>query len=134
MSEPPDDKRSPPAPGNPRRPRRREFYAIGEVCDMLDLKPHVLRYWETQFDDLAPAKNRSGNRVYRTDDIELIALIQRLVHGERYTIDGARRRIEELRAAGTAEAMAADAVERSMLRMVREELERLLDILDPTPR
>jgi DNA-binding transcriptional MerR regulator len=117
-----------------RRRRRREFYGIGEVCNMLDLKPHVLRYWETQFEALSPSKNRSGNRVYREADIETIALIQRLVHDERYSIEGARRRLEELQAAGTTGDRPANTLERSFLRALRGELERILDILDSSPR
>ena len=49
-----------------------EFYSIGEVCTLTDLKPHVLRYWESQFRFLNPAKNRSGNRVYKSREVELI--------------------------------------------------------------
>ena len=52
-----------------------EFYSIGEVCALTDLKPHVLRYWESQFRFLNPAKNRSGNRVYKAREIELILLV-----------------------------------------------------------
>ena len=50
-----------------------EFFSIGEVCEITDLKPHVLRYWESQFKFLNPAKNRSGNRVYQRKEIELMA-------------------------------------------------------------
>ena len=59
----------------------------------------MLRYWETQFDQLAPSKNRAGNRVYLKDDLELIALIQHLVHTEKYTLEGARQRLAELQSA-----------------------------------
>lgn len=116
-----------------RRPAQREFYSIGEVCELLDLKPHVLRYWETQFDAFAPAKNRQGNRVYRARDLELIALIRRLVHEEGYTIEGARRRIEELRAGGEVRDLSGRALEESFLRSLREELEDLLRLLGSAP-
>ncbi len=53
---------------------RREYFSIGEVCEMAGLKPHVLRYWETQFKELSPSKNRAGNRVYRAREIKLIEL------------------------------------------------------------
>ncbi len=86
--------------GRLRRARRRTFYSIGEVCAMLDIKPHVLRYWETQFPRLSPSKNRAGNRVYTGEELELIALIRRLVHDERYTIEGARLRIGRWRRRG----------------------------------
>jgi DNA-binding transcriptional MerR regulator len=113
-----------------KRPQR-EFYAIGEVCDLFGIKPHVLRYWETQFPGLNPSKNRAGNRVYRQRDLELIALIQHLVHDERYTIEGARARIAELRSEGGAAELAGRALEQSFVRSLRGELEELLEILTP---
>ena len=113
-----------------KRPQR-EFYAIGEVCELFELKPHVLRYWETQFPALAPPKNRSGNRVYRARDLELIALIRHLVHEERFTLEGARKRIEELRAEGSAAGEASAALERSFVRSLRTELEAILALLEP---
>ena len=117
-----------------RRARRRTFYSIGEVCEMLDLKPHVLRYWETQFPGLTPTKNRAGNRVYQADDLELIALIRRLVHDERYSIEGARKRLAELDAEGSTAQHSSRALEQSFLRSLRSELESLLDLLDPATR
>ena len=100
---------------------------------MLDIKPHVLRYWETQFPELSPTKNRAGNRVYQAGELESIALIRRLVHEERYTIEGARRRIEELRAQGGAGEQSSRALERSLLRSVRVELEALQELLGSSP-
>lgn len=111
--------------------RKRTFYSIGEVCDMLDLKPHVVRYWETQFPELSPTKNRAGNRVYQARELETIALIRRLVHEERYTLEGARRRIEEMRAEGRAGDDSARALERTLLRTMKQELEALESLLDP---
>jgi len=113
-----------------KRPQR-EFYAMGEVCELFQLKPHVLRYWETQFPALSPPKNRSGNRVYRARDLELIALIQHLVQGERYTLEGARARIEELRGEGTAAEVAGQALEESFVRGLRAELEEVMELLAP---
>jgi DNA-binding transcriptional MerR regulator len=113
------------------RPSQREFHTITEVCELFGIKPHVLRYWETAVPALAPVKNRQGNRLYRAKDLELIALIQRLVKEERYTLEGARTRIEELRGAGEADAMAARALERAFLGSLRGELERVLELLGP---
>lgn len=126
--------RGAPGPGRSRRPRPRAFYSIGEVCGMLDLKPYVLRYWETQFEGLSPAKNRAGNRVYQPEEVELIALIRRLVHEERYTIEGARTRLRELQAEGARADLAARSLERSFLRGLSEELQAILDLLDPSAR
>ena len=72
------------------------YYSISEVCGITGLKPHVLRYWETAFPILKPSKNQSGNRTYKREDIELIKLISTLLYEERYTIDGARQKIDEM--------------------------------------
>ena len=64
---------------------QQEFFSIGEVCNLTDLKPHVLRYWESQFRFLSPAKNRSGNRVYKAREVELILLVKHLLYTEKYT-------------------------------------------------
>jgi len=77
-----------------------EFFSIGEVCSLTDLKPHVLRYWESQFRFLNPAKNRSGNRVYQRREIELIMLVKHLLYTDKYTIEGARQCIELYRRTG----------------------------------
>jgi DNA-binding transcriptional MerR regulator len=114
-----------------RVPPQREFYSIGEVCDLFGLKPHVLRYWETQFPTLAPVKSRQGSRLYRARDLELIALIHRLVRDKRYTLEGARTRIDELRREGTADGLAAQTLERAFLGSLRGELERILSLLEP---
>src|SRR5262245_7367398 len=87
-----------------------EFFSIGEVCHLTDLKPHVLRYWESQFRFLNPAKNRSGNRVYQRKEIELILLVKHLLYTEKYTIDGARQRIDDHRKSGTLRGQARHAL------------------------
>ena len=111
-----------------------EFFSIGEVCELTGLKQHVLRYWESQFRFLNPAKNRSGNRVYQSGEIELIALIHRLVHEERYTVEGAKKRLGELQAEGRTEEQSAAALQRAYLRTLGEDLQQLYDLLDPTSR
>ena len=83
-----------------RRTRSRSSSRIGEVCELTDLKPHVLRYWESQFRFLSPAKNRSGNRVYQRREIELIMLVKHLLYNEKYTIEGARQKVDEHRKGG----------------------------------
>jgi len=67
------------------------YRSISEVSEMLDVKPHVLRYWETQFSMLRPKKNRAGNRMYRPDEVKLLLRIRELLYGKRFTIAGARR-------------------------------------------
>jgi DNA-binding transcriptional MerR regulator len=110
-----------------------EFYSIGEVCALTDLKPHVLRYWESQFRFLNPAKNRSGNRVYKAKEVELIMLVKHLLYTEKYTIEGARHRIDQYRRSGELRPMAREAFEAQMIQEVRDELERVLDVLDGKP-
>ena len=74
----------------------KRYYRIGEVAERTGVKPHVLRYWESEFRWMAPAKSRSKQRLYRKRDIEVIELIRKLLYEERYTIAGARRRLREL--------------------------------------
>lgn len=76
---------------------RKEYYSIGEVCEITGLKPHVLRYWETQFKGLVPVKNRAGNRAYRRREIEMVQLVKSLLYEQKYTIEGARQRLDEMR-------------------------------------
>ncbi len=66
-----------------------QFFSIGEARSLTELKPHVLRYWESQFRFLSPAKNRSGNRVYKAREVELIMLVKHLLYTEKFTIEGA---------------------------------------------
>jgi DNA-binding transcriptional MerR regulator len=72
------------------------YYRIGEVSKLTGVKAHVLRYWETEFRWMAPPKSRSKQRLYRKRDIEFVWLLKQLLWNERYTIAGARRRIQEL--------------------------------------
>ncbi|MBH10270.1 MAG: transcriptional regulator [Candidatus Marinimicrobia bacterium] len=67
------------------------YYAIGEVSELTGLKAYVLRYWETEFSQLKPSKNRAGNRTYRQKDIDVIFKIKELLYDKKYTIDGARK-------------------------------------------
>ena len=67
------------------------YYSISEVSRITDLEQYVLRYWETEFEQLNPAKNSSGNRIYTNKDIKLILLIKKLLKEEKYTIEGAKK-------------------------------------------
>jgi DNA-binding transcriptional MerR regulator len=107
-----------------------EFFSIGEVCALTDLKPHVLRYWESQFRLLSPAKNRSGNRVYKSREVELIMLVKHLLYTEKYTIDGARQRIDQYRRTGELKGSARKAFESELAAEVRASIEGIVAILD----
>lgn len=76
---------------------KKEYYSIGEVCQITGLKPHVLRYWETQFKGLVPVKNRAGNRAYRRREIEMVQLVKELLYEKKYTIEGARQRLDQMK-------------------------------------
>lgn len=69
-------------------------YRIGEVAEMLNLKAHVLRFWETEFPQLAPLRTESGQRLYRDEDVATLRRIRQLLHEQGMTIDGARRVLE----------------------------------------
>ena len=71
------------------------FYKIGEVCELTDTQPYVLRFWESEFPQLAPRKNRSGQRVYQRKDIDTVLRIKKLLYDEEYTIAGARKKLDE---------------------------------------
>jgi DNA-binding transcriptional MerR regulator len=85
----------PPAQAPPKDPEDRHFYKIGEVCDMTDTQPYVLRFWESEFPQLAPRKNRAGQRVYQKQDVEMVLRIKKLLYEEEYTIAGARKKLED---------------------------------------
>jgi DNA-binding transcriptional MerR regulator len=107
-----------------------EFYSIGEVCGLTDLKPHVLRYWESQFRFLNPAKNRSGNRVYKGREVELIMLVKHLLYTEKFTIEGARQRVDHYRRTGELRVSAHRAFESELAQEIRTTVEQTLAILD----
>jgi DNA-binding transcriptional MerR regulator len=108
------------------------YYRIGEVSRLTGVKAHVLRYWESEFRWMAPAKSRSQQRLYRQRDIEIIRLLKRLLHEQRFTIAGARKRLRDL---GIARALEEPVVpeldlgleidHRSRYRRIREELEAI---------
>jgi DNA-binding transcriptional MerR regulator len=110
-----------------------EFFSIGEVCDLTGLKAHVLRYWESQFRFLSPAKNRSGNRVYQRKEIELILLVKHLLYTEKYTIDGARQKLNDHRKGGELRRVSRDALSVETLTGLEEELRSLLRMLESPP-
>ena len=108
-----------------------EFFSIGEVCELTELKPHVLRYWESQFRFLNPAKNRSGNRVYQRREIELIQLVKHLLYTEKYTLEGARQKVDEQRKGGELRTAARSALTVQTLDALETELKELVRLLDP---
>ena len=112
------------------------FFKIGEVADLVGVRPHVLRYWEGEFRELSPMKTRGSHRMYRRRDVEVAIVIRRLLHDEKFTIAGARRYLRRLRAEepSAATEQAADAGREVSLRAellaVRADLVSLLAELD----
>lgn len=103
----------------------RVYYSIAEVSDTLGVKPHVLRYWEQEFDSLRPKRTPRGVRRYRKDDIDLLKRIKQLVWSEGYTVDGANKRLAEER---KGEAKPRNSAE--ILRRIDEVEQRLWNIFD----
>ena len=107
-----------------------EFFSIGEVCDLTELKPHVLRYWESQFKFLSPAKNRSGNRVYQRREIEMVMLVKQLLYTEKYTIEGARQKLDDFRKHGELKPAARTGLDTETVELVEHDLREILSLLD----
>jgi DNA-binding transcriptional MerR regulator len=119
------------------------FFKIGEVCEITDTQPYVLRYWESEFPALAPAKNSSGQRIYRRRDIETVLRIKQLLYEEGFTIAGAKKRLEAELAGRTESpqpvtpnpgAADGDAQGRSALVEVRQQLREILTLLERNDR
>ena len=123
------------------------FFKIGEVCEITDTQPYVLRYWESEFPALAPAKNSSGQRIYRRRDIETVLRIKQLLYEEGFTIAGAKKRLET-EMAGRADSgpavrrrtrsrtrrRRATTRRRQALQEVREQLREILTLLERNDR
>jgi len=117
MLDPGKNKELPPIP-----PKR--YFTIGEVSDLCDVKPHVLRYWEQEFEQLNPVKRRGNRRYYQRQDVILVRQIRVLLYEQGYTIGGARQQLNG--------EPAQEDLNRSqqIVRQVRSELEEVLQILN----
>ena len=126
----------------PEIPRKR-YFAIGEVSDLCDVKPHVLRYWEQEFPQLKPVKRRGNRRYYQQDDVLMVRRIRSLLYEQGFTIGGARQRLKEnpkllaeavravavVEAAPSSSAAPAPARRGGEIRKLRTDLESLLKLL-----
>ena len=112
-------------------PTGRLYYSISEVSDMIGVKPHVLRYWESQFKMLRPKKGRGGARMYRKRDVEILFEVKQLLYDHRFTIAGARRKLLDDRGNSKEQMeLTFNRTDREeMLRALRRDLEGLLSIL-----
>lgn len=112
----------------------KQFFKIGEAAEIVGVRAHVLRYWETEFPSIRPLKTRGAHRMYRRADVEMLCVIHKLLHREGYTIAGARKRVRELRGETVHEPEVAEAARELSLRaeliQVRSDLSALLVELD----
>jgi DNA-binding transcriptional MerR regulator len=106
----------------------KEYFKIGEVSSITDLKPHVLRYWETEFSILKPQKTRTSQRLYRRRDVELLLQIKQLLYKEGFTIAGANKRLKGL-ARDEHQALSSEAALR-VIEEVRLRMQELLESVD----
>jgi DNA-binding transcriptional MerR regulator len=110
------------------------YYSISEVSKITSLKQYVLRYWETEFAELKPPKNRAGNRNYRLNDIKLIFLIKKLLYQDKYTIEGARQKLKELHSFEPSQLAMPFAENKSddVISSLKKDLQEILEILNGT--
>tara|TARA_X000000368_G_scaffold119555_1_gene93548 strand:- start:1093 stop:1464 length:372 start_codon:yes stop_codon:yes gene_type:complete len=110
------------------------YYSIGEVSKITDLKQYVLRYWETEFKQLNPNKNKAGNRTYRQKDIDTILQIKNLLYKEKFTIVGARKMLmqpvkDTKVAVKTEKKVLTTGIDKKTLVKIRSDLKSILDDL-----
>jgi DNA-binding transcriptional MerR regulator len=107
------------------------YYSITEVAELTNVKPHVLRYWETEFKALRPKKNRAGNRTYRASDIEVIMAIKKLLYDEGFTIAGAKKKLLQSKANPGTRSSRKDK-RGDALRSIKKDLLEMKKILEST--
>ena len=117
MLEPTNNNELPPIPG-------KRYFTIGEVSELCNVKPHVLRYWEQEFPQLKPVKRRGNRRYYQRQDVIMIRQIRGLLYEQGYTIGGARLQLSD-----TDENKDAHKNDKETLQDIRRELEEVMDIL-----
>jgi DNA-binding transcriptional MerR regulator len=108
---------------------RKTYYSISEVCGRMGVEPHVLRYWESEFPQLRPKKNRAGNRAYRDRDIDIIGTIKHLLYEEGYTIPGAKRKLATSRSRSAEAGLDPGTPDHGGITAVTKELKEILSLL-----
>ncbi len=108
------------------------YFKIGEVARITKVKPHVLRYWESEFNIITPDKSNGNHRVYRKRDVEFILFIKRLLHKEKYTLQGAKRKVRGFKAGGEGESAMplTDVKYKKALKDLKGELITIQKLLD----
>ena len=108
----------------------KRYFSIGEVSKFCDLKPHVLRYWETEFAQLNPPKNRAGNRTYRQKDIDVVLKIKDLLYNKKFTIDGARSKLSNKINTSDSDENNLTKKNKELLSLLERKLKDILDIIN----
>ena len=111
-------------------PQDEKLYKIGEVCKLADVQPYVLRYWETEFSQLAPNKSGGGQRLYTRREIDTILRIKELLYREGFTIAGAKKKLETELAPPSEGAPEARTTPSDVLASVKKELREILRMLE----
>ncbi len=142
MLEPSQNSELPPIPG-------KRYFTIGEVSQLCDVKPHVLRYWEQEFTQLRPMKRRGNRRYYQHHEVLLVRRIRELLYDHGFTISGARNRLGDPGSGATSSAAGADgsaaaepieetqiapAISGQLIAAAREDLQAALEALGPEPK
>jgi DNA-binding transcriptional MerR regulator len=109
------------------------FFKIGEVAKLIGVKPHVIRYWESEFPSIRPKKNPSGQRIYAKADIEAIVEIKNLLYNERYTISGAKQMLARQGEGSTVVDSERHTTHMRMLTSLKEQVYELLALLERMP-
>lgn len=106
------------------------YFRIGEVSELADTKPYVLRYWETEFPSLKPGKSATGHRLYRRPDVEMVLEIKRLLYEQGFTIEGARKHLAgNSGAVAEAKSAGSSSLNRSHVKAIKRELRGILTIV-----
>ncbi|GBD95191.1 MAG TPA: MerR family transcriptional regulator [Nitrospirae bacterium] len=100
----------------------RLFYKIGDISNIADIEPHVLRYWESEFPFLKPRKNKTGQRIYTRKELELVLKIKNLLYKEKYTIAGVRKKFGD-------NTLRKNSVSMETIHGVKKRLKEILDTL-----
>ena len=109
------------------------YYSIGEVSNQTGLKAYVLRYWETEFNQLNPSKNRAGNRTYRQKDIDVVIKIKNLLYDKKFTIEGAKKILSSKKNVDIETSVSnknRKNINMDKLDIIRSELKSILDIIN----
>jgi len=109
---------------------KKDYYTIGEVAAILEIPTYVLRFWETEFNELKPSKNYKGHRYYTNKDLEIAKIIKKLMHEELYTLEGARRKLKVILDNKTEQIKNANEKEIATMKAIKEKLISILTLLN----